>query len=169
MTRITGAVLTTCAVACLLAPPASAAEPSPTPVRRSVAELAWMAGHWVGEGGDDLSEEIWTAPAAGSIVGMWRWASEERLKLLELLAVTEEDGGLVLRLRHFEPDLVGWEERDEPLELPLAELSPREVVFAGEAHGGPIRLTYRLENPDRLVAILEREGRRDEFRYRRTR
>jgi hypothetical protein len=147
-------------------PAAAAAQAAPT---IQLAELAWFEGHWRDESGGGLSEEIWTAPAGDSLMGMWRFAQDGKVRVLELLVIKAEEGKLVLRFRHFDPKLVAREEKDQPLAWPLLRSGPREVVFEGlEASGkGTARLTYRRPDEDTLVAILEKGGKPQEFRYRR--
>jgi hypothetical protein len=148
-------------------PPALPAQPS-SPTTR-LADLAWFEGHWRDESGGTLSEEIWTAPAGDSLLGMWRLAQDGKVRIFELLAIKAEDGKLVIRLRHFDPKLVAREEKAQPIVWPLVRSGPREVVFEGpEASGkGTVRLTYRRPDDDTLVAILEKGGKPQEFRYRR--
>jgi hypothetical protein len=136
---------------------------APTPA--SIDAVAWMAGHWVGTGSDDLSEEVWLQPAAGSMAGMWRWARGGTTRLYELLAIAIEDDRLVLRVRHFLPNLHGLEEKDEPIALPAVRLEARGVVFEGAYPKGPLRITYRSPDPGRLEATVERDGRTDTFTY----
>lgn len=154
----TSAVLLT-----LLLPPAGGArERSP-----GIESLAWMAGHWIGTR-RDLSEEIWLAPAAGSMVGMWRWAPAGSLRLYELLAIAADGDRLVLRLRHFHPDLTALEDKSAPFVLPLVASAPNEATFEGRgSDGGPLRITYRRLSPDTLEARLEKGGTTETFSYQR--
>lgn len=128
--------------------------------------VAWMAGHWIGTG-SDVSEEVWLPPTADAMVGMWRWASDGRMRLYELLTIAREGDRIVLRLRHFRPDLVALEEKEKPFVLPLIRTGPREAVFEGiGSDGGPLTISYRRPTNDRLEASVERGGRKDEFVYR---
>lgn len=133
----------------------------------SIESVAWMAGHWTGTGTDDVSEEVWLPPAAGSMVGMWRWAQKGTTRLYELLALSVENGRVVLRLKHFRPDLHGLEEKDAPFVLTAVKTVEREVVFEGKGTEGLLRIGYRSPSKDRLEAFVERGGRKDEFIYRR--
>jgi hypothetical protein len=135
--------------------------------KASIDSVSWMAGHWIGIETEDLSEEIWLTPHAGSMAGMWRWATTEAPRLYELLAIAEESGRLVLRLKHFRPDLHGLEEKDAPFVLPAVTIGPREVVFEGPGTQGVLRITYKSPSPDVLQASVERGGRRSDFKYER--
>jgi hypothetical protein len=128
-----------------------------------------MAGRWIDESGGNLSEEVWSAPAGDSMMGMWRYVSGGKVAIFEILTITLESSGIVLRLRHFDPDLVGREDKTTPVELALVGWAEREATFEGPAVGtsGNVRLTYRSPSDDALVSILEKDGRKQEFTFRR--
>ena len=133
--------------------------------------MAFIAGHWVGGDPGDLSEEIWSAPEGDSMVGMWRYVAKGRARIYEILTLTAEGPDVVLRIRHFDPKLVAREEKDRPVELPLVAKGAREAVFEGPEYDvkGPVRLTYRGGEDGTLEVVLEKEGKRQEFRFRRGR
>jgi hypothetical protein len=128
-----------------------------------------MAGHWVGGDPGDLSEEVWTAPEGDSMLGMWRYVGRGQARIFELLTLTVEGQGVVLRIRHFDPKLVAKEEKAGAVELPLVAKGPGEAVFEGPQSGGKgtIRLSYRRDGDGGLVAVLEKGGSKEEFRFRR--
>jgi hypothetical protein len=158
------ALLTWVTVAGQSQPPASAGV---SPIAGAKLEsLDWMAGHWIGTG-RDVSEEVWLPPTADAMVGMWRWASDQTMRLYELLTIAREQDRVVLRLRHFRPDLVALEDKDKPFVLPLVKIGPREAVFEGiGSDGGPLRISYRRPSDDTLEASVERGGRKEAFAYR---
>lgn len=153
------------------APPAAAvptpvASPAPTTV--ALAAAAFLEGHWLGTVDGALSEEIWTAPAGDALLGMWRLVAAGETRVFELLAIgADPESGLVLRLRHFDRRLVAREEKDAPFELRLARAAEGELTFEGRGADGLLRIVYRRDGSDGLVAVLERGAKRDEFRYRR--
>lgn len=159
------------AVALLLAAgllvPATVAAPPPLPA--TLADVAFMTGHWMGGDPGDLSEEVWSAPEGDSMVGMWRYVAKGRARIFEMLTLTTEGPGVVLRIRHFDPKLVAREEKDRAVELHLVSKGPREAVFEGPEHDGKgsVRLTYRRGDDDSLTGVLEKEGSKQEFRFRR--
>jgi hypothetical protein len=49
----------------------------------------------------------------------------------EWLALVERDGRLAYRIKHFHPNLGGWEERDEVREFPLVSVTATRWDFSG--------------------------------------
>ena len=141
--------------------------PVPAPAAR-LADLAWMAGDWADDSGGNLSEEIWAPPAGDSMMGMWRYVAGGETRIFELLLITQDPTGPVLRLRHFDRNSVAREERDRPFVLPLVRHAPGEAVFEGTGTEGLLRITYRRAGPHELVGVLEK-GKEppQEFRFRR--
>jgi hypothetical protein len=142
---------------------------APPPVPATLADVAFLAGHWVGGEAGDLSEEVWSAPEGDSMMGMWRYVAKGRTRIFEILTLTAEGPNVVLRIRHFDPKLVAREEKDRAVELPLVAKGPREAAFEGPEHNvkGAVRLTYRRGDDDTLTGVLEKEGTKQEFRFRR--
>lgn len=142
--------------------------PTATPVvPPRLADVAWIAGHWVGETGGDRSEEVWSAPAGDSMMGMWRWVSGGKAKVFELITLVEDASGVTYRLRHFYPDGVAWEDKDRPLTLPLVRRTDDEAVFEGTTPEGLLRLTYRKRGPDGLAVTLDKGKGGKEFVFKR--
>jgi hypothetical protein len=133
-----------------------------------VDRVSWMAGHWVGTGTNDVSEEVWLPPTGGAMVGMWRWANNGSIRLYELLTIAREGDRLVLRLRHFRPNLNGLEEKEAPLVLPALRVGDREVVFEGTGTEGQTRIVYRQTSADTLESMVSRGTREPQvFQFRR--
>jgi hypothetical protein len=164
--------------ACLLAlsavPAVPAAGQSPAPpaagTRATLADVAWIAGHWVDDAEGKLSEEVWSAPSGDSMLGMWRYVAGGKLRVQELLNISDHGTGPILRLRHFDPRMTAREEKDAPLALPLVSFGKGEAVFEGPGQPtGRVKLTYRLEAPDVLSVTLDKGAEPQVFRMRRKR
>jgi hypothetical protein len=153
-------LLTAIATAALALP--AFAQPAKT---AALADLAWISGQWVGTLDGARSEEVWTAPAGDSMLGMWRLVSDGQARVLELLTITAEPEGPVLRLRHFSRTLVAREEKDEAVVVPLKTWGPREAVFEGQGTDGVLRLTYRSPDASTLTVLLEHGSQRDSFAF----
>lgn len=133
------------------------------PPEASIADVGWLAGRWVGEGLGAVAEETWLPPAGGAMAGVFRLVRDGAPELYEIVTLVEEEGSLVLRLKHFGPDLVGWEEKGESVDFRLVRRDPETLWFDG--------LTIRRLGEDRMRiwVVLESEGEVREalFEYRR--
>jgi hypothetical protein len=139
------------------------ARPGATPPAATIADMAWLAGHWTGQALGGTTEEMWTPPAHGTMLGMYRLIREGKPVFYELLTIGEEGGSLVLRLKHFHADLRGWEEKDKSLAFPLVAKEPGALHFDGMSfHPKGDTLTVYL-------AIGQKDGqvREEAFTYKR--
>lgn len=121
-------------------------EPPPA----SVADVAWIAGSWAARALGGRAEEVWAPPRNGNMMGMFRLLGDEGVRFFEILTISEEDGSIFLRLKHFHPDLRGWEEKDEDQRFPLVELEEDAAFFSG--------LTFQRSGPDRLDVYVASES-----------
>lgn len=142
------------------APPDAAAPSAPgaaRPVAPRLADLAFLAGTWRGEVGADRVEEHFTAPAGGTIVGLFRWITDDATTLTEHIVIEEGPEATTLRLRHFGPGLEPWERetREGPLTMRLAEAGPGLARFEAPEALFPRIATYRLATPVRMEVLLE--------------
>ena len=112
----------------------------------TLESVAWLAGSWVGTGLGGVVEEAWTAPSGGSMIGSFKLLQEGKPSFYEFLLLVEEEGSLVLRLKHINPDMVGWEEKDEFVSFPLVKVDGDTAYFRG--------LTYRKVGDDRMKIYL---------------
>lgn len=125
------------------------------PIVASLHALAWLAGRWTGQDGTDRFEETWSAAQEGMMLGMFRLFRQGAPRFYELLALAAEGNGLVFRFRHFDAQLVGWEERSEPLVFDLVELDDGVASFA--ERGRPRWMRYAREAGDVMVVSFATE------------
>ncbi len=132
--------------------------------KASVSDFAWLAGHWSGEGLGGTCEETWAPPLGDSVIGLFRFLKDGKTQFTEFFSLVKEGESLVLKLKHFNPDMTGWEEKDKPVQFPLVKVSTNEANFDG--------LTYRKKDDDTLevyVAIKGKDGnlREEKFSFKR--
>ena len=137
----------------------------------SIGDLAWLAGQWRGRYNDNIIEEHWSAPQAGTLMCMFRWIHDDKVRFYELVTVeTDEDGQLRQRIKHFNPGLRGWEEKDDSVTFTLESIEGQSATFVRDTADGPMWMVYRRD-ADLLIAWFERErgihAPDDEFRYQR--
>ena len=132
--------------------------------KASVADFAWLAGHWSGEGLGGQCEEIWAPPMGDNMIGMFRYLKDGKTQFIELFSLVIEGESIALKLKHFNADMTGWEEKDKVVQFPLVKLSANEASFDG--------LTYRMKDDDTLEVFVVMKGkdgslRELEFKYKR--
>lgn len=162
---------TRAALALLLTLPALAQDPAASPTSASaptarVEDLAWLAGHWRGEGLGGQCEEFWTEPLAGQMHGVFRLVKGSKLVFTEHLAiVVESSGELVMKVKHFTPEFVGWEEKDGAVRFVFEEARPdfaRSKALTIRRDGDHLDFALRLrrgeevrEEPIRMTRVRQ--------------
>lgn len=109
----------------------------------TIADLAWLSGQWEGPGiGGAPAQEAYSRPFGGTMAGTFvQQNGEGGVEFYEFIQIAEEDGSLVVRLKHFGPDMVGWEENKEDFaRFPLIAREGDSWYFNG--------LTFRREGDD---------------------
>lgn len=94
-------------------------------------DVAWLEGKWTGPGLGGQAEDLWSSPSAGAMPGLFRLVKDGKVVFYELMTLFEVDGSLELRLKHFHPDLKGWEEKDKVPSFPLTHREPSKFRFGG--------------------------------------
>lgn len=119
-------------------------------------QVDWLVGQWRGEGiGGAPAMESWLPPTGDTMVGTFVQSTEEGgIRFTEHMYLMEEAGTLVLRLKHFNADLTGWEEKDDKLTFRLVATEDCAAFFQG--------LTLRCANRDKpgegLVAAVRMQS-----------
>lgn len=108
----------------------------------SIEQLDWLVGQWVGEGIEGApAMESWLPPMGGTMVGTFvQETPKGDIMFTEHLYIMPQDGSLVLKLKHFNADLTGWEEKDDMLTFRLVAIEPCAAYFNA--------LTLRCRNPN---------------------
>jgi hypothetical protein len=111
-----------------------------------IADVAWLAGSWAGDGLGGQLEELWSAPSAGTMVGAFKFIRDGKPFIYEAEIILEEANSLALRVKHFSDTFVAWEEKDKFVDFPLVKLTEDAVYFSG--------LTIRRDGPNRIEMFL---------------
>ncbi len=130
----------------------------------ALADLAWLVGSWEGEGLGGAVLESYSPPAGGQIAGHFRLLKDGKPQFYEMLMIAEVGASLEFRVKHFNPDMTGWEEKAEVVRFPLVAVDKDVWYFDG--------LTIRRTGADsalQTVLIRQKDGTTREagFTYRR--
>lgn len=142
------------------------AVPGAKPPPARVADLAWLAGQWEGQGISGPAREVYSPPAGGQIAGHFTQLRDGKVWFHEILSIAETGNTLEYRLKHFNADLTGWEEKAEVKSFPLVAVERDAWYFNG--------LTIRRDGPNGMVGAVKVSSpdggaREYVFRYKRAR
>ena len=96
-----------------------------------VESLAWMAGRWTCEALGGRAEDLWAPPAGGQMAGLFRLVKDDGPAFYEIMLLLMADGRLTLRLKHFDAELRGWEEKEATVDFPLVDHEDGRWYFDG--------------------------------------
>ena len=97
--------------------------------KATLTNIEWLAGHWQGEAFGGIAEEIWSPPLGGVMLFSFRLVADGTVSFYEFGHILEIDNTLLLQLKHFDPDLQGWEEKDETIDFPLVKVEANRLFF----------------------------------------
>lgn len=113
--------------------------------------LAWMAGHWRGEGFGGQVEEIWSEPLGGTMVGTFRLFKDGKVDFYEIMVLEPDAEGIVLKVKHFSGDFTAWEEKADSVDFRLQAIEGHTATFAGltfERDGDALDIKIRMRSKD---------------------
>ena len=87
------------------------------------------------------------------MVGYFRLVRDNKPVFYEILTLLEVEGSVDLRLKHVNPDMTGWEEKNGFVTFRFVKQDATGVWFEG--------LTFRRLGEDRLEAFLALRNRTD--------
>jgi hypothetical protein len=135
-----------------------------SPQTVTLEELAFISGHSRGEVDGGIADEEWSRPIGDTMMGVYCFVKDGRVKMYEMMAIEQTANGPVLRLKHYNAGLQAWEEKTKVWDFPLARFSPHDALF--EATDKSIRIGYRMAGSGILEATLEEAGKKPEvFEY----
>jgi len=127
--------------------------------KASLSEVAWIAGSWEGEAFGGKVQEVWTPPLGDSMMCAFKLVVEGKVQFYELCQIREENGSLILRLKHFNGDLKSWEEKNDTVDFKLVKIEGETAYFEG--------FTIEKASSDKLnmYVMIGEEGKKSEMTF----
>lgn len=110
-------------------------------------QLSFLTGYWVGDGFGGVSEEVWLPANNEIMTGVYRHFADGKLNFSEFMQISTIEDTLALRLKHFHPNMVAWEKKEDYVTFKLKSIEENKAVFGG--------LTFELMDPDHLKIELK--------------
>jgi len=118
------------------------------PAAGTIADLVWMTGDWQTDPtGRSVSEEHWTRPAGGSMIGMSRTLVGDRTAAFEFLRIEARGDSIYY--------VASPKGRCPATDFKLTRVSGQEAVFENPQHDFPKRIIYRKNSAGGLTAIVD--------------
>src|ERR1700736_4369704 len=81
------------------------------PQHADINVVRWLSGSWKGEAFGGTVEEIWSQPAGGTMMGMFRLIDKEKVTFSEFEEIVEQGNLLIFRVKHFTSAFVAGRKR----------------------------------------------------------
>lgn len=118
--------------------------PAPSPKTTfDINDYTWLVGSWEGDGFGGTSHETWAEPVNGTMMGMYRHINAKGELVFYEFLLLDKTG---LRLKHFHPDLTGWEEKDDIITFEMISFSEDKIELKG--------LTFERTSDTEMVISL---------------
>lgn len=124
-----------------------------------LASIAWIQGYWVGEAFGGITEEVWTPPLGNSMMCTFKLVVAGKVQFYELVTIVEENNTLIMRLKHFDGALKGWETKDETIDFKLVKITDDIVYFD--------QFTFEKVNEREMniYVVIENNGKKEEVKF----
>lgn len=119
----------------------------------TLADLSFITGLWQADWNGGKGEEHWSTASGDSMMGTFRFVKDGKGRFYELMLIEQTPGGPVLRLKHFNTGLIGWEDKAQVYSFHLVDYGKMVAVF--ELENKSSRLTYRAFPTGELSVLLE--------------
>ena len=128
-----------------------------TSPKAKIEDIKWIEGNWIQKNTPFLIEETWVKNNSSSMMGIAKVSENGKVLFFEICTITEENGSLVLRIRHYDEHLNAAEEKDKPLECKLVEITSDKAYFNGftfeKLDNDQIRLQIKSQKEDDLLTL----------------
>ena len=97
----------------------------------TILDMKRLSGTWHGEGLGGFVEEIYSEPKDGVMMGSFRFLDKGKTVFYEFILISEENGTLAVRLKHYGADFTGWEEKDKNVLFSFVKKDGNRMYFEG--------------------------------------
>ena len=118
----------------------------------TIESLSWLTGNWEGPIGENLLEETWLPPRAGTIVALVRSSNESGTNFVEIIIIKEINGTLELQLQLFDDSLKPINKNPHSFEL--TKIENNYISFKGVSAGSHKTLSYQRPEKNLLITKI---------------
>jgi hypothetical protein len=89
------------------------------------------------------------------MMGMFKYIKEGKDALYEFLLIEQTDEGPLMRLKHFNPGFIGWEEKDKMYVYRITSFKTNFVTFRND--DSKTSISFHRISPGQMNVTLEQE------------
>ena len=115
----------------------------------SLADVAFMQGHWLGNFNGGPIEAFWAAPAGDNLTGFMRMMKDDKVTMYEMLVFEQTADGPIVLVKHFKPGHIAVEEKEISDRYKFIEAKKGQALF--EKQDGSVRIIYEKRSDNQLV------------------
>lgn len=112
----------------------------------TIADFSMLIGNWTGKGLGGNCDENWLGPVDNRMHGIFRLVKDGKLVFTEYMNIGQDSTGWALKVKHFMPDFVGWEEKDKSVDFRFIRAEKNALYFSG--------ITFVREEKNKLAIYL---------------
>ena len=132
-----------------------------TSTTTSLSDVSWLAGHWVGKTakGEHI-EEMWMADQGGMMIGSFRWQRPDGRWLFEFMQLLDTPAAIssyTLRIKHFNRDFRGMEDKAASTTLITKDRTATRIVFEMKEATRVVQVGYEKKGTDALLAWFDEQ------------
>ncbi len=97
--------------------------------KASLKDIEWLEGNWKGEAFGGIYEENWSKPFGGSMLFSFKLVVDGKVIFYEMGHIMEKENSLIFKIKHFDADLKGWEEKDKSKDFRFIKKEGNRMYF----------------------------------------
>lgn len=97
----------------------------------TLEKFDWLVGHWRGNGLGGDCEETWLPATGGSMLGTFKFMNDDKVNFFEIMTITIDSIGPALRVKHFNADMTGWEDKADMVTFRYDSTAANQIFFGG--------------------------------------
>lgn len=109
-----------------------------------LADFDWLIGHWRGEGLGGVCEETWLPESGGIMLGTFKLLKNDKVSFYEIMSLSIDSIGPAVRVKHFNADMTGWEDKAEMVTFRYDSTSAGQLFFGGLRFSKPAEDSLRI-------------------------
>ena len=97
----------------------------------TIEDFKLLEGNWTGSGLGGEVDELWMAPRAGQMNGIFRMEQDGELVFTEYMTILQDSISYLMKVKHFSPNFEGWEEKEEAVDFRFIKKENNRLYFSG--------------------------------------